>query len=120
MKAKCVHFLKRAKFAWFNIYVATNMLLCATLLVPWALPRETLSGFIGRRALLGSEVFLSIAKWVDSFYPNSPAHCGETAMAEDHMRSELYPDVGVDLSKLGEEPDQNFKVTGLVGGEDTR
>lgn len=101
MKIDWGHIWQRVKFAGFNIYVAVNMLLCATVFAPWALPRETLSGFVGRRALLGSEVFLRIAKWVDKCYKNEAAHCGETALAEDAMRNELYPDVGVDLSNLG-------------------
>lgn len=101
-KAGLMHVLLRVKFAAFNVYVAGNMLLCALVFLPWSLPRETFSGFIGRRALLGSSAFLNIAKWVDKMY-DEPAHCGETALAEDQMRSELYPDVGVDLSKLGEE-----------------
>ena len=32
----------------FTVYVATNMMVCALLFAPWALPRETVSGLLGR------------------------------------------------------------------------
>lgn len=88
--------LGRAKLAVFNIWVALNMLLCAVLFNVFALPRETLSGFIGRQTLTCAVkpirfAFYYMALLVDFFYPNEPAHCGETMIAEDQMRWELYP-----------------------------
>jgi len=92
MKAKLLKVLGALKGAGFNVYVAGNMLVCSILFFGFSHPRETLSGFIGRRALMGSSFFLYVAKAVDKMYRDSPAHCGETALAEDNMRCELYPD----------------------------
>lgn len=84
---------RRVRESAFNVYVAVNMLICSILFVGQSYPRETLSGFIGRRALMGSSFFLHIAKAIDKLYRNEPAHCGETALAEDNMRCELYPEL---------------------------
>lgn len=93
MKAKVVAFALALKAVGFNIYVAVNMLLCSIIFVGQSYPRETLSGFIGRRALSGSSFFLYLAQAIDKLYRNEPAHCGETALAEDNMRCELYPEI---------------------------
>lgn len=82
----------RLKSAGFNIYIAGNMFLCAILFSFWSKPRETVSGFIGRNALLGSSAALYAAKALDKLYRNETAHCGETALAEDEARFVLYPE----------------------------
>jgi hypothetical protein len=90
--------------ATFNFYVAGNMLFCATLFMGLSKTRETVSGFIGRKALMGSRIALFIAHVVD-WITGDPGHCGETAIAEDMMRSELYPEqvVGTRAVELGDE-----------------
>lgn len=82
----------KVRSVFFNIYIALNMLLCSILFAGFSKPRETVSGFIGRKALLGNTVALYVARAIDFCYPREAAHCGETAIAEDNMRHELYPD----------------------------
>lgn len=83
---------KRLKSAGFNIYISGNMFVCAVLFSFWSKPRETISGFVGRQALMGSSAALHAAKAIDKLYRNEPAHCGETALAEDEARFVLYPE----------------------------
>jgi hypothetical protein len=91
---------QRLKSAAFNLWVASNMFLCAVLFSFWAKPRETLSGFIGRRALMGSTIALYAARAIDRLYSNETAHCGETALAEDEARFVLYPDTQIATENL--------------------
>lgn len=70
--------------------LAFNMLWCSLLLWPWGtLPRETISGFFGRRALAGSKVARRIAASIDFIHPHEPNHCGETARMEYGARVAL-------------------------------
>lgn len=103
---------KAFKSALFNVYVACNMLLCSVLFVGLSKPRETISGFVGRsfgelanhlakRTDYGSFKhkvltaiaygLLYLAQFIDWCF-GERGHCGETALAEDNMRSELYPE----------------------------
>lgn len=101
----------RLKSAGFNFCIAGNMLLCATLFAPWSKPRETISGFVGRQALMGSATALRVAKTIDSWYKNEPAHCGETALAEDEARFVLYPDDQVATENIQDfNPENNPKA----------
>ena len=76
----------------FVLYVAANMALCAVLFVAWALPRETISGLIGRcaqcsgmRGALGRYA----SKVVDLIYFWEPNHCHVTAEQEAEARKAL-------------------------------
>lgn len=80
-----------AKNVLFNIYIALNMLFCAVFFAPWAKPRETVSGFIGRKAMLGNQWFIYLAKSIDWVF-REPGHCGEAAFAEAYAYDELYPE----------------------------
>lgn len=75
----------------FNVYVAANMLLASIMFFGLSKPRETISGFVGRRGLLGSTFCLWIGLQIDKMYRNDPAHCGSTAIMEDEARFALYP-----------------------------
>jgi hypothetical protein len=106
-------FWKRFKSALFNIYVASNMLLCSILFVGFSKPRETISGCVGRTLAAGANslasredvgslkfkvlnvvtyALLYLALFIDWCF-GEKGHCGETAQAEDNMRSELYPEL---------------------------
>lgn len=74
----------------FVLYVALNMLLCAALFAPWALPRETVSGLLGRYA--EAHVLARIAAaCVDLVYWWHPDHCRDIARIEARAREVLYP-----------------------------
>jgi hypothetical protein len=79
----------------FVVYVAMNMALCAVLFVPWALPRETISGLIGRWAQgSGKKAKFArhAAKVIDRIYFWEPNHCKVTAEQEAEARKALrYP-----------------------------
>ena len=79
----------------FVVYVAMNMALCAVLFVPWALPRETISGLIGRWAQgSGKKAKFAqyAAKVIDRIYFWEPGHCRVTAEQEAEARKALrYP-----------------------------
>lgn len=84
--------IKRLKSILFNIWVAVDMLLCAVLLAPFgSLPRETISGFIGRQALMNKKPMIVVAKTID-WFARERGHCGETAMAESDAYDYLYPE----------------------------
>lgn len=84
--------MKRLKSILFNIWVAVDMLLCAVLLAPFgSLPRETISGFIGRQALMNKKPMIVIAKTID-WFARERGHCGEAAMAESDAYDYLYPE----------------------------
>lgn len=86
----------------FNIYVALNMLLCSILFLGKSLPRETISGFIGRKTLTGFvnnpepvtglHRFYYYASHVIDFLHREMGHCCETAIAESEAYRELYPE----------------------------
>lgn len=102
-------FLKGLVSAGFNLYVALNMLLCAVLFFGASKPRETISGFVGRKFgelainlplykgikfhVLNAAAYalLFLARFIDWMF-GDPGHCGGVAVAEDNMRSELYPE----------------------------
>lgn len=80
----------------FAIYVAVNMVLCALLFAPWVLPRETISGLLGRWELTetGWRLRFAIAASavVDRLYFWEPNHCNEVYWIEAKARAVLYPD----------------------------
>ena len=76
----------------FVIYVALNMLTCALILLPWAYPRETISGFIGRHAFYGKRVAKAVEWVVDRLYFLEERHCRMTYLQESEVRRALgYP-----------------------------
>lgn len=67
--------------------ISLNMLWCALLLWPWGTwPRETISGFFGRRTLEGSRIAAHIARFIDWLHPHEPNHCQVTAAMERSAR----------------------------------
>lgn len=87
--------MERVKFALLNIVVALNGLVCAVLFGFWSFPRETISGFIGRKALttqfkFGRDVWIFFAKGIDLLVRDR-GHCGETSFAEAEAYAHLYP-----------------------------
>lgn len=80
----------------FTVYVATNMAVCALVFAPWALPRETVSGLLGRwkcghRGL--KKAFAVPASWiVDRIYFWEPNHCVMVYRCEAEARKVLYPE----------------------------
>jgi hypothetical protein len=75
----------------FVIYIAVNMLVCATVLAPWALPRETVSGLCGRLALSGSLIGRLCAALIDTLHWWEVDHCRQVAREEREARRTLYP-----------------------------
>lgn len=76
----------------FTLYVAANMALCAVIFVAWALPRETISGLIGRWAQgdgWQGRFGRSAAKVIDRLYFWEPNHCRVTADWEAEARKAL-------------------------------
>jgi hypothetical protein len=80
----------------FVLYVAANMAVCAVLFAPFALPRETVSGLLGRwksrRSGLRKFCGAVGAAVVDRIYFWEPNHCIEVYHIEAKARSVLYPD----------------------------
>lgn len=80
----------------FVVYVAVNMVLCAIVFAPWALPRETISGLLGRWELTQGgwrgRVGLALSMVVDRVYFWEPNHCNEVYWIEAKARAVLYPD----------------------------
>jgi hypothetical protein len=67
------------------------MLWCALLLWPFqTMPRETVSGFLGRNYANGR--FKLIVRIVDVLHPNEVDHCINTAVLEARAREALYPE----------------------------
>jgi hypothetical protein len=83
------------KRAAFVVYVAGNMLVCATVFAPWALPRETVSGLMGRwistEVGVKRAVGLALGRVVDLLYFWEPNHCIEVFYVERRAREILYP-----------------------------
>ncbi|MGE4340361.1 MAG: hypothetical protein AB7E55_31085 [Pigmentiphaga sp.] len=79
----------------FNLYVSANMLLCAVLFAPWALPRETVSGILGRWLVTDpgrkGRIARVLAAAVDTVYFWEPNHCVEVYRVEKSAREILYP-----------------------------
>lgn len=76
----------------FTVYVAANMALCAVIFVAWALPRETISGLIGRWAQepgWQGSFGRGAAKVIDRIYFWEPNHCKVTAEQEAEARKAL-------------------------------
>lgn len=92
--------LKRALRPWlcqlFVVYVATNMAACALVFAPWALPRETVSGLLGRWKCGHrgpKKFFADAASWVvDRIYFWEPSHCVAVYRCEAEARKVLYPE----------------------------
>ena len=80
----------------FTVYVATNMMVCALVFAPWALPRETVSGLLGRWKCGKGRIkrpFAVGASWVvDHIYFWEPNHCVEVFLCESEARRVLYPE----------------------------
>jgi hypothetical protein len=67
------------------------MLWCALLLWPFdTMPRETISGFLGRNVSNGR--FKRLAAFVDWLHPHEVDHCIATAILEAKAREALYPE----------------------------
>lgn len=90
--------LRRVLSRLFVLYIVTNMALCAVLFAPWALPRETISGLIGRWVETESGLKRLFAKaaerLVNRIYAWEPNHCVETYRIEKQVRAILYPELG--------------------------
>jgi len=77
------------------IYVAFNMAVCSVVFAPWAQPRETISGLLGR--WLETEtgvkrIFASMAGLVvDAIYFWEVDHCRGVFHVERDARKVLYP-----------------------------
>ncbi len=88
--------LRSLKCQAFVVYVATNMAVCAILFAPWALPRETVSGLLGRWKRHGGPVKRRFARAaaavVDRIYFWEPNHCVEVYKCEAEARRVLYPE----------------------------
>lgn len=82
----------------FNVYVALNMLLCSVLFCWCALPRETISGLVGRKTSfygycrLWQAPIWRGARWViDRLYSWERNHCELVRRQEMEARRALYP-----------------------------
>lgn len=79
----------------FVVYIVLNMALCALMFLPWALPRETISGLLGR--WISTEggwkraVGLILGALADYIYFWEPDHCVEVYKCEHRAREVLYP-----------------------------
>jgi hypothetical protein len=75
----------------YHLRLAFNMFWCALLLWPWGtMPRETISGFLGRNYANGR--FASFARFVDWLHPHEREHCIKIATMEAAAREALYPE----------------------------
>lgn len=87
--------LIRLRCQAFMVYVACNMLTCAIVFAPWALPRETVSGLLGRwktKHRGWKHRFAKPASWVvDRIYFWEPNHCVAVYECEAEARTVLYP-----------------------------
>jgi hypothetical protein len=79
----------------FVLYVAANMALCSVVFIAWALPRETISGLLGRWETTERGLkyrFAVIGSWlVDRIYFWEPDHCVAVYVDEEKARAVLYP-----------------------------
>ena len=78
----------------FVIYVALNMAACAIVFAPWAQPRETISGLLGRWLVTESgwkrATGSVLARAVDAIYFWERDHCREVYRVESRAREVLY------------------------------
>ena len=83
----------------FTVYVSCNMLVCALLFMPWALPRETISGLLGRWANTEDGWKEKVGFWgsiiVDRIHMDK-LHCELTYRDEQWMRDKFYPENNYD------------------------
>jgi hypothetical protein len=79
----------------FVLYVSLNMLVCAVVFLPWVLPRETISGLLGRWLITQGGWKLKFARVavmiVDRIYFWESNHCVEVYLVEHEARRTLYP-----------------------------
>lgn len=79
----------------FVLYIVLNMALCAIAFLPWALPRETISGLLGRwistEQGLKRTVGRILGAVADYIYFWEPDHCVEVYKCERRAREVLYP-----------------------------
>ena len=66
------------------------MTVCAVLFAPWAYPRETISGLMGRLAFRGSRLAKGVALVIDLLHWWEPDHCYVTFVLENEMRRSFY------------------------------
>lgn len=105
--------MKRALRQLFVLYVAANMLVCALVFFPWARPRETVSGLIGRwlrtekgwRRRFATRACIV----VNRVYSWEPEHCAVTHEVEHRACAILYPVLFPAAPPLGEMPEMRDK-----------
>lgn len=77
----------------FNVYVALNMLLCSILFFPWALPRETICGLMGRwlnETGRKRDLAKALVPFLDRYFHSSDEPCSRIAEQEARIREILY------------------------------
>jgi hypothetical protein len=89
--------LDRLKRSLFVVYVATDMMLCALFFSWWALPRETISGFLGRTSFVSKpgprRRLAELGRFlVDRVYFWEEDHCAMVYREECDARRALYGD----------------------------
>lgn len=88
--------IRAVRFRLFCVYVCLNMLLAAMLFLPWILPRETISGFIGRCYVMGNGIVSALAALpmlaIDAVFFWERNHCIEVFKCERQARAFLYPE----------------------------
>lgn len=90
--------IRTIKGRLFCVYVCLNMLLCSLLFFPWVLPRETISGLVGRWWVLSEDgtakalVADVLRVLIDALYFWEPNHCVEVFRCEHEARKRLYPE----------------------------
>ena len=77
--------------ALYLTYLGLNMLTCAVLFWPWALPRETISGLMGRKSMEGWWLAKGAEALIDALHWWEPDHCYVTFVLENEARRRLYP-----------------------------
>lgn len=70
----------------YTVSLAINALITSIIFFPWALPRETFSGFIGRQTEAGSKLAGYAAPIIDRFCFWEEEHCWITAWQEKEAR----------------------------------
>lgn len=90
--------MRAIKRRLFCVYICLNMLTAALLFFPWILPRETISGFVGRQWLHSKEDslhefwFMILCALINLLYFWEPNHCVEVYRSEHEARKVLYPE----------------------------
>jgi len=83
------------KSSAFTLYLATNMSVCAIVFLPWAQPRETVSGLLGRWRETETgwkhRIASVLCPLVDRIYWWDANHCAEVYRLEMEARKVLYP-----------------------------